>query len=250
MNLRGKVALVTGASRGIGRAIALAFAEKGCNVGINFVRNREKALETLRMVKERGAEGILLQADVSKYDQVKQMVDKLVEKFGRIDILVNNAGITSPLKPIEEITDEEWDRIMNINLKGAFNCCKAVIPYMIKQGGGKIINISSSAGLRGGRLTSVPYAASKAGLHGLTFTLAHQLAKYNILVNAIAPRLIKTEILEQSGMNSEFIEKQVKSIPVGRMGEPEEVAHAVIFLAENDYITATIIPVCGGAVPH
>jgi len=248
MNLKGKVALVTGASRGIGRAIAIAFAEKGCNVGINFRKNYEKAKEVLEVVESYGVDGILLQADVSDYNQVRSMVEKLMEKFGRIDILVNNAGIFTTTKPIQEVTDEEWDRIMNVNLKGVFYCCKAVVPYMIKQGGGKIINISSTAGKRGSRASSLPYAVSKAGVLGLTYTLAYQLAKYNILVNAVVPGQIETD-MQKELMTPELLEMQKKETPVGRFGKPEEVAHAVIFLAENDYVTAEVINVCGGRIP-
>ena len=202
----------------------------------------------LKIVKNLGAEKVILQADVSKYDQVKSMVDELVERFGRIDIFVNNAGIFTKMKPIEEITDDEWDSIMNVNLKGVFYCCKAVIPYMKKQGGGKIINISSTAGRQGSRASSLPYAASKAGVLGLTYTLAYQLAKYNILVNAVVPGQIETDILRQS-VPPELREMQKKQTPVGRFGKPEEVAHAVVFLAENDYVTAEAINVCGGRVP-
>ena len=248
MNLKDKVVLVTGASRGIGRAIAIAFAEKGCKVGINFRKSKEKASEVLSIVRNHSAEGIMLQADVSKYDQVKSMVDDLIDKFGRIDILVNNAGIFTTTKPIQEIADEEWDRIMDVNLKGVFYCCKAVVPRMIEQGRGKIINISSTAGRRGSRASSLPYAVSKAGVLGLTYTLAYQLAKYNILVNAVVPGQIETD-LQREAMTPELLEMQKKETPVGRFGRPEEVAHAVIFLAENDYITAEAVNVCGGRVP-
>ena len=149
MNLKDKVALVTGTSRGIGRAIAISLAERGCHVGINFRREQEKAREVLRIIKSYRRDAVLLRADVSKYDQVKAMVDALIRKFGQIDILINNAGIITLRKPIADISEDEWDSIINTNLKGTFNCCKAVVPHMIRQGGGKIINISSTAGRRG-----------------------------------------------------------------------------------------------------
>jgi len=248
MNLKGKVALITGSSRGIGRAIAIAFAQKGCHVGINFRKSYDRALEMLKIVKSHGVEGVLLQADVSKYDQVKSMVDTLIKKFGRIDILVNNAAVAPKRKPIEEITDEEWDETMNVDLKGVFYCCKAVVPYMKRQGGGKIINISSTAGRRGGRTSALPYATAKAGVLGLTYTLAYQLAKYNILVNAIVPGQILTE-LQMEAMTPELLEQQKRETPLGRFGKPEEVAHAAVFLAENDYVTAEVVNVCGGRIP-
>jgi len=248
VDLRGRVALVTGASRGIGRAIAIALAERGCNVGINFKASYERAREVLEAVKSRGVQGILLQADVSDYNQVKSMVDELIERFGRIDILVNNAGIFTPARSIEEITDEEWDMVMNVNLRGVFYCCKAVVPYMIRQGGGKIVNISSTAGRGGGRASSIPYAASKAGVIGLTYVLAYQLAKYNILVNAVVPGQIETDMLREQ-VPKELLEIQKRETPLGRFGRPEDVAHAVVFLAENDYVTAEVINVCGGRIP-
>jgi len=243
MKVEKKVAIITGASRGIGRAIALKLAERRCNVVVNYLKNKEKALDVVKLVKKCGAEGLAVKADVSKFNEVKEMVEKTIEKFGRIDILVNNAGVISKKYSIAEIDEEEWDRILNVNLKGTFNCCKAVVPYMIKQERGKIVNISSIAGRMGG-MVGVHYAASKAGILGLTYALASELAKYNITVNAVAPNAVDTEMISE-----ELKEKIAKLTPLKRIAKPEEVAHAVLFLIENDYITAEVIDVNGGRYP-
>ena len=236
MNLAGKVALVTGASRGIGRAIAVALAKKGAKVAINYRVRRDEAEKTLKMVEEAGSEGMIVQADVSKWEDVQRMVEEVVNHFGRIDILVNNAGVLSKVWPIEEISDEEWDRVLNINLKGTFYCCRAVVPIMKRQGGGKIVNISSIAGKMGGYV-GCHYAASKAGVIGLTFALATELAP-KITVNAVAPGPVDTDML-----TDELREKLSKLTPFGRVAKPEEIAHAVIFLLENDYVSGEVVDV-------
>jgi len=243
MKVEKKVAIVTGASRGIGKAIALKLAERRCNVVVNYFKNKEKALDVVKLVKKCGAEGLAVKADVSKFNEVKEMVEKTIEKFGRIDILVNNAGVISKKYSIAEIDEEEWDRILNVNLKGTFNCCKAVVPHMIEQRVGKIVNISSIAGRMGG-MVGVHYAASKAGVLGLTYALASELAEYNITVNAVAPNAVDTEMISE-----ELKEKIAKLTPLKRIAKPEEVAHAVLFLIENDYITAEVIDVNGGRYP-
>ncbi len=243
MNVEGKVALVTGASRGIGRAIALELARRGANVAVNYVRNKELAEEVVKKIRELGRDSIAVRADVSKWEEVKRMVDEVISHFGRIDILVNNAGVISREKEILKIDDEEWDRVLNINLKGTFYCCKAVLPYMIKQRSGRIVNISSIAGRMGG-VVGVHYAASKAGIIGFTFALASEVAKYGITVNAVAPNAIETDMIPP-----ELGEKIAKMTPLGRIGKPEEVAHAVLFLIENDYVTAEVVDVNGGRYP-
>ncbi len=243
MKIEKKVAIVTGASRGIGRAIALKLAERRCNVVVNYLKNKEKALDVVKLSKKHGAEGLAVKADVSKFNEVKEMVEKTIEKFGRIDVLVNNAGVISKKYSIAEIDEEEWDRVLNVNLKGTFNCCKAVMPYMIEQRVGKIVNISSIAGRMGG-MVGVHYAASKAGVLGLTYALASELAKYNITVNAVAPNAVDTEMISE-----ELKERIAKLTPLKRIAKPEEVAHAVLFLIENDYITAEVIDVNGGRYP-
>ncbi len=243
MRVEGKVALVTGASRGIGRAIAIELAKRGANVAVNYLRNKELAEKVVEEIKKIGREAIAVQADVSKWEDVKRMVEQVIAHFGRIDILVNNAGVMSKEREILKIDDEEWDRVINVNLKGAFYCCKAVLPYMIEQKSGRIVNLSSIAGRMGG-VVGVHYAASKAGIIGLTFALASEVAKYGITVNAVAPNAIETDMIPP-----ELGEKIAKMTPLGRIGKPEEVAHAVLFLIENDYVTAEVVDVNGGRYP-
>lgn len=245
MNLKGKVALITGGSRGIGRAVAVMLARKRCNVAINYVKNTRKAEETIEEVKGYGVKGVAVKADVSNFDEVKEMVSKVIGKFHRVDILVNNAGIYPKISDIEDITDEEWNKVININLRGVFNCCKAVIPYM-KKHGGKIVNISSIAGRMGG-ISGPHYSASKAGVIGLTYSLAIQLVRYGILVNAVAPNVVNTDMAVQ--LTEEQRKNIIRETPIGRMAEPNEVAHAVISLIENDYITAEVLDVNGGRWP-
>ncbi len=236
MNLKGKVALVTGASRGIGRAIAVALAKKGCHVVINYARDKENAKKTEEMCRAHGVESIIIKADVSKREEVKKMVEKVIHKFGRIDILVNNAGILGKSINPMKISDEEWDRVLGVNLKGAFIVTQEVLKYMKK---GKIVNIASIAGKDGGTV-GAHYAASKGGLIALTFNLARHLAP-NILVNAVAPGPVATDMI-----NEEMREKLRKLSLTGEIAKPEDIAHAVIFLLENDHITGEVIDVNGG----
>ncbi|AHF80229.1 SDR family NAD(P)-dependent oxidoreductase [Thermococcus paralvinellae] len=236
MELRAKVALVTGASRGIGRAIAVALAQKGANVVINYGHNEEEARKTEELCKAYGVDTLVVKADVSKREEVKAMVEKIIEKFGRIDILINNAGILGKAMKPMEITDEEWDRVLDVNLKGAFIVTQEVLKYMKK---GKIVNIASIAGKDGGTV-GAHYAASKGGLIALTFNLARHLAP-DILVNAVAPGPVDTELI-----TPEIKEKLRKLSLTGEIAKPEDVAHAVIFLLENDHITGELIDVNGG----
>ncbi|ALM74955.1 SDR family NAD(P)-dependent oxidoreductase [Thermococcus barophilus] len=236
MKLAGKVALVTGASRGIGRAIAVALAQKGANVVINYVRNEEEAKRTEELCREYGVETLVIKADVSSREEVRKMVEAVIKKFGRIDILVNNAGILgNSINPLE-ITEEEWDKVISINLKGAFLVIQEILRYMKK---GKIVNITSIAGKDGGTV-GAHYAASKGGLIALTFNLARHLAP-NILVSAVAPGPVDTELIPP-----EIKEKLRKLSLTGEIAKPEDVAHAVIFLLENDHITGELIDVNGG----
>ena len=243
MEIKGKVALVTGASRGIGKAIALKLAEKGAKIAVNYRTNKELAEKVVKEIKEQGGEARAYRADVANYNQVKKMVEEIMKDFGTIHILVNNAGVIAKTFSVMEITDEEWDTILNTNLKGAFNCIKAVAPIMIKNGEGKIINISSVAGKMGGTVGPA-YAASKAGLIGLTFSVAQELLPHNITVNAIAPGPIETEMIAK--LPEERKKKILSRVPMGRFGTPEEVAKTVTFLIENDYITGEVIDVNGG----
>ncbi len=236
MELAGKVALVTGAARGIGRAIALALAEKGANVAVNYAHSEEKARETVELCRSHGVDAIAVKADVRNREEVRRMVEEVVDHFGRIDILVNNAGILGKaLRPME-VTDEDWDAVLGVNLKGAFIVTQEVLRHMKR---GKIVNIASIAGKDGGTV-GPHYAASKGGLIALTFNLARHLAP-EILVNAVAPGPVDTDLI------SPEIKEKLRSLSLtGEIAKPEEIAHAVIFLLENDHITGEVIDVNGG----
>jgi len=239
MDLKDKVALVTGASRGIGRAIAVALAERGCNVAINYARDDDGAKKTEEMCRAYGVETIILKADVSNREEVREMVEKIVQKFGRIDILINNAGILGKAMNPMDVSDEEWDRVLGVNLKGAFIVTQEVLRYMKK---GKIVNIASMAGKSG--ITIGPhYAASKGGLIALTFNLAAHLAP-NILVNAVAPGPVATDMLNE--VSEEMREKVRKLSLTGEIANPRDIAHAVIFLLENDHVTGEVLDVNEG----
>jgi 3-oxoacyl-[acyl-carrier protein] reductase len=244
MRLANKKAIVTGSSRGIGAAIALAFAREGADVLINYVSRDKDAQELYASIQALGRSPLLFKGDVSDSTQVKAMVEMALAKWGRIDILVNNAGITHIATPFET-TEEDWERVMRVNLKSAFLCSKAVLDVMVKQGGGRIINISSIVGKSGG-IAGLTYATSKAGMIGLTKSLATHLASYNILVNAIAPALIDTEMLRWR--TEEQWKQTIASIPLKRLGDPMDMAEAAIFLASHggNFVTGATIDVNGG----
>ena len=246
MKLKHRVAIVTGAARGIGKAIALAFIREGTRlVLIDLDRG---ILEATRNETEKSKEEVIaIPCDITKSEEVKAMVNEVQETFGRVDILVNNAGIIRR-GTIETVTEEDWDRVIEVNLKGTFNCCKAVAGIMKQQGYGKIINVSSLAG-KMGDITSAPgYGPSKAGIDALTKTLARQLARYGINVNGVAPHAIETEMSAQ--WSDERRKEIIASIPLGRLGKPEDVANAVLFLASDEasFITGEILDVNGGAL--
>ncbi len=236
MELAGKVALVTGSARGIGRAIAAALARKGANVVINYAHSESEARKTEEMCRSYGVETLVIKADVSRRDEVRGMIDEIIGKFGRIDIIINNAGILGKSKSPIDVTDEEWDAVMNVNLKGAFIVTQEALRYMKK---GKIVNIASIAGKDGGTV-GPHYAASKGGLIAMTFNLARHLAP-DILVNAVAPGPVDTDMI-----NDELREKLRPLSLTGEIAKPEEIAHAVIFLLENDHITGEVVDVNGG----
>ena len=243
--LQGKIALVTGASRGIGRAIAKLFAEEGAKVVINYSRSEKEAASLAEEIKQQGGEALLVKADVSQAQEVKEMIKKVADEFGRIDILVNNAGILIQ-SPFLESTEEMWDTMMAVNLKGSYLCAKEVAPLMLKQKSGKIINISSVSGLaQKSALGNVPYAASKAGVIGLTRSLAVNLGP-TINVNAICPGLVETDM--SASLPPERRRIPVEEAPLQRIGRPEEIASAALFLAseESDFITGEAITVSGG----
>jgi len=244
MRLEGKKAIVTGASRGLGRAIALAFAREGADVLVNYVSREAKAQEVAAAIQGMGRQAILCQADVSDTAQIRRMVEAAVTGFGRVDILVNNAGITLPKGPLET-TEAEWEKVLRTNLTGVFLCSQAVIPGMIAQGGGRIINISSTAA-QTGTLSGPAYCAAKAGIIGLTKSLANSLARHSILVNAIAPALIDTEILYWR--TPEQWKETLESIPLKRLGDSNDLAEAAVFLASNggNFMTGATLDINGG----
>jgi len=239
-----KVALVTGSSRGIGRAIAIELAKGGISVVINNDKDSQEGLEVMNEIKKTGQHAMYIQADVSDLNQVEKMVEKVINEFGRVDILINNAGITRD-KMLENMDIDYWNRVISVNLTGAFNCTKSVIKYMKKQGNSKIINISSiSAEI--GNIGQSNYSAAKGGIISFTKTVAKEYAKYGITVNAVAPGFIKTKMLET--IPEKVIHKILNQIPLGRLGEPEEVAKLICFLVSDDanYITGQIININGG----
>ena len=246
MKLKDRVAIVTGGARGIGKAIALGLLREGAKIAV--VDSDKERLDMLK--KETGKEKkevTVIPCDITKSGEVKEMVERVRKEFGRIDILVNNAGIIRR-GTIETVTEEDWDRVIEVNLKGTFNCCKAVAPIMRDQRYGKIVNVSSIAG-KVGDITSAPgYGPSKAGVDALTKTLARQLAPYGINVNAVSPHAIETEMSAQ--WSEERRKEIIASIPLGRLGKPEDVAAAVLFLAseEASFITGEILDVNGGAL--
>ena len=246
MRFQEQVAVITGAARGIGRAIALAFAGEGAKVALVDINS--ELLERLREeIVRQGGEALSVPCDISKSSDVKEMANQVLNTFGRIDVLVNNAGIIRR-GTIETVTEEDWDRVIAINLKGTFNCCKAVVEPMKRQGGGKIVNVSSISG-KTGDITSAPgYGSSKAGGDALMKTLARQLAPYGIRVNAVAPHAIETEMSAQ--WSEERRREIIAAIPLGRPGRPEDVAQAVLFLASDaaSFITGEILDVNGGAL--
>lgn len=242
--LEGKVAIVTGGARGIGRAITELFARRGADIAIGDFQEQLAAATAKEVAAATGRKVIAVPVDVSSFDKAKEMVDKVLQEFGRVDILVNNAGTTRD-NLIMRMDEADWDLVININLKGAFNCSKAVTRQMMKQRYGRIVNISSVSGLAG-QAGQANYSASKAGLVGLTKALARELGSRQITVNAVAPGFIPTALTEN--LPAELKDTMMKQIPLGRWGKPEEIASAVAFLVSEEaaYITGHILSVDGG----
>jgi 3-oxoacyl-[acyl-carrier protein] reductase len=240
------VALVTGASRGIGRAIALELSAAGVTVAVNYFQRREDAEAVVSAIKDKGGRALAFQADVSERAAVDAMFDAIDAQLGRLDMLVNNAGIASRIDAITAITDEAWHRAIAVNLDGAFFCLRAAIPRLRASGRGRIVNISSGAALTGGAI-GAHYAASKAGLLALTAKAARELAREGISVNAVLPSVIETEMLDEIVRGTEAREKLRMAFPIGRFGRPDEVARVVRFLCLEapDYLTGEFISLRG-----
>jgi len=250
MRLKGKVALITGSTRGMGKAFAIGFAKEGADLIVNG-RNLEKAQAVAKEIEGLGVKSVATAADVSSSQDVSRMVEEAINQFGRIDILVNNAGINPFILEAEKIKEEGWDQVLDVNLKGVFLCCQAVGKRMIQQGGGKIINISSTAGILGEQ-GFLPYCVSKAGVMVLTRVLAYEWSRYNILVNAIAPGFVA------GGMNAPILNKEIlvsgltQKVPMKRLGKPEEIVNLALFLAseESSYINGTTMVADGGMIGY
>lgn len=238
MNLKDKNALITGGNRGIGRAISCALALKGAHVAVHYHKEEKKVDRTLQKIEGRGGKAVKVQANVENYSEVQEMMKEVNKNLGSLDVLVNNAGISGPHNTLEDIGIEEWKEVIGVNLTGVFNCCKAAASDLVKNKG-KVINISSIAGKMGGTI-GCHYAASKAGVIGFTFALARELAPH-ITVNAVAPGPVDTELISEE-------RKKILSqkTPFGRIAEPEEIAHTVVYLLENDYVSGEVIDVNAG----
>jgi 3-oxoacyl-[acyl-carrier protein] reductase len=247
-DLSGKAALVTGGSRGIGRAISLALAAQGASVAVNYASNAAAAAEAVQQIESCGGKAVAVQGDVAQAADAKRLVDETIAAFGALHILVNNAGLTQD-ELLLRMSEEQWDRVLDVDLRGAFLCTKAALRPMIRQRWGRIINIASVAGLVG-NAGQANYAAAKAGLIGFTKSVAKEVASRNVTANAIAPGLVRTEMT--AGLTEAQQQAVVGLVPLGRWATPEEIAPAAVFLAseESGYVTGSVLAVDGGLVMH
>ena len=246
--LDGKVAIITGSSRGIGRAVALCFAEEGASVVVNYSRSQEQAEAVVRTIRERGGNAIAVRADVAVSDDVRAMVRETVDLWGRIDILMNNAGIAAD-GPAEEMSEDDWDRVVDVSLKGTFLCTQAVAPIMRRQKSGKVINVSAASAIRG-RMNGVNFCAAKGGVIALTKCFARELAPH-VQVNCFLPGFTETEdVVERFGLRDPKVRAElVKEIPLGRLAKAEEMARGALFLAssDSDLMTGQLLMINGGS---
>jgi len=244
MELEGKAAIVTGATRGIGRAIALDLAANGAHVALNYRKSADLAAELANAIRQMGRRALVVQADVASYDDAQAMAQQVLAEFGRLDILVNNAGMNWD-GVVWKMSEEQWDRVIEVDLKGTFNYTRAVTPIFRDQGSGKIVNITSINGLRG-KFGQTNYSAAKAGVIGFTKACARELGRYSVNVNAVAPGLIETEMVKAAP--EQVRELALAEIVLGRLGLPEEVAYVVTFLCTEKarHLTGQVIQVDGG----
>jgi 3-oxoacyl-[acyl-carrier protein] reductase len=246
MRLKDKIALVTGSSRGVGRAVALAFAKVGAKVVINYTSNEKAADEVVENVEGMGSEAISVKADVAQKSDVEHLVSATIETFGRLDILVNNAGFTRPAMMVK-MTEEQWDQVIDIHLKGAFLCSQAAAIHMKEQKGGKIINVTSVAGLVG-TVGQINYSAAKGGILSMTKSIARELARYNVCANVISLGIVATDMTEKIRSDEKLKEIYINRILFKRFAEPDDISPAFVFLAsdESNYITGQLLCVDGG----
>jgi len=241
--LDGKTAIVTGAGRGIGRAIAKELGATGANVVVNYANSADSAMEVAEEIRAYGPKALPIRADVTDYDQVREMISQTLEAFGQVDILVNNAGITRD-KTLKNMTRDHWDEVVNVNLGSTFNCTKQVLPFMLERKSGKIVNISSFVALAG-NIGQSNYAATKAGIIGFTKSVALEVARQGITVNAVCPGFTETDMLW--GVPENIRQRILEKIPMGRFGTAEEIASCVRFIVtDGDYMTGQAISINGG----
>lgn len=240
-----KIALITGAARGIGRAIALDLAAQGADVVVNYRSRADAAEDVAEQIRSMGKRSLVLKADVADQDQVEAMVDRIVEEWGGVDILVHNAALHRGGR-VQKIGIEDWDLVLHTTLRGAYNCCRAVVPLMVKREWGRIITISSNAGVHG-HAGDTAYGSAKAGLIGFTKSLAKEVAKRGITANVVVPGFLKTDMTAPLFNTEDKLKSEIDGIPMGRPGEPQEIAEVVSFLAfKGSYVTGAVIMVDGG----